>query len=96
VLQGLIFASTVAVSTAVTDTINGMADGERRRTLIPRYWYTAATVAITLLAAQTILKDPLPPLTPPTLIMMSSEEAPITTFSQLLSQLQRPQRHRVR
>lgn len=59
-LQGLILASTLAVSEAVSETITNAAENKKLN-LLPRYIYTAIAVTGTVIASQTILREPSPP-----------------------------------
>ena len=61
VLQGLVLATTLTVSETISRTITVAVEEEERRNwkgLIPRYLYSGALVVGTVVAANTVLKDP--------------------------------------
>jgi len=58
ILQGLVLASTLAVSEAVSQSITVATTNGDWRPLVPRYVYTAVAVIGTVLASQTVLREP--------------------------------------
>lgn len=61
VLQGLVLATTLTVSETISRTITVAVDDKERKKwkgLIPRYLYSGALVVGTVVAANTVLREP--------------------------------------